>query len=136
MTEQGENLQSRSTQARTSLDNIRISAAALSGAIYVGRTKKNQPGVWTDKRPAMGDGAERMLALHMKRGAPYRPGRKRPLYTCTLCGEHKRGVRGVMQHQNQFHGTQWPKRYILANQDPDKEVWFGYAVLAQPSHDQ
>jgi hypothetical protein len=52
MTEQGENLQSRSTQARTSLDNIRISAAALSGAIYVGRTKKNQPGVWTDKRPA------------------------------------------------------------------------------------
>jgi hypothetical protein len=34
------------------LDNVRISAAALTGAIYVGRTKKNQPGVWTDKRPA------------------------------------------------------------------------------------
>jgi hypothetical protein len=52
MAEHDDGDRSESTQTRTSLNNIYISAAALSGAIYVGRTKKNQPGVWTDKRPA------------------------------------------------------------------------------------
>ena len=34
------------------LDRIQVGAAALTGTVYVGRIKKNEPGVWTDKRPA------------------------------------------------------------------------------------
>lgn len=78
----------------------------------------------------MGEYAEYALAQAMRYGTPVPKGpvKRRPLVPCPICGEEKRGIRGVMDHQNRKHGAKWSNGKILSWKDPDE----GSVDLANP----